>query len=164
MRFEQVIIVKPYFVVKHWSVFTCDFVNGNIVLFSNSPLYSLSRYLFVQRRRVSFNINSDFRLEIKQSLEMTRKFGFFLHFLKKWSTICQIKIYILFFIPNLERVMIHIYFIIKLLVFIWIKLPWRPCVQVDSVLIPISFILFWSKRIDILTTERDILINFTITC
>lgn len=164
MRFEQVIIVKPYFLVKHWSVFTCDFVNGNIVLFSNSPLYSLSRYLFVQRRCVSFNINSDFRLEIKQSLEMTRKFGFFLRFLNKWSAICQIKIYILFFTLNLERVMIHIYFIIKLLVFIWIKLPWRLCVQVDSVLIPISFILFWSKRIDILTTERDILINFTITC
>lgn len=162
MRFEQVIIVKPYFLVKHWSVFTCDFVNGNIVLFSNLPLYSLSRYLFVQRRCGSFNINSDFRLEIKQSLKMTRKFGFFLYLLKKWSTICHIKIYILFFTLNLDRV--HIYFIIKLLVFICIKLPWRPCVQVNSILILISFILFWSKHIDILTTGHDILINFTITC
>lgn len=162
MRFEQVIIVKPYFLVKHWSVFTCDFVNGNIVLFSNLPLYSLSRYLFVQRRCGSFNINSDFRLEIKQSLKMTRKFGFFLYLLKKWSTICHIKIYILFLALNLDRV--HVYFIIKLLVFICIKLPWRPCVQVNSILILISFILFWSKRIDILTTGHDILINFTITC
>lgn len=162
MRFEQVIIVKPYFLVKHWSVFTCDFVNGNIVLFSNLPLYSLSRYLFVQRRCGSFNMNSDFRLEIKQSLKMTRKFGFFLYLLKKWSTICHIKIYILFLTLNLDRV--HVYFIIKLLVFICIKLPWRPCVQVNSILILISFILFWSKRIDILTTGHDILINFTITC